>query len=560
MTTKETAETAFEREAKGPLPDGIKVLSIEFEVWRDEDPWTEKSYNTASIGVDHIEVVLQHVGCSRVLPAFKVGAFDKDTSCVRVGVDIFVTDPVPKWLTGSSYQMPLGLTREFNLGLGRGRTCPGQLRYVRSKLAGSLADVYNAEDLANACGDGWWRFDTEQTTLETGETFAPGDFARWARAVSQETEKSLATFATLADACGGSLDAIYEVLSRQWEEEEQPQTFLVPGLIPRGAVTLMLGDKKVGKSALAMELAVATAQRAEEWIGFPLDKDNLAGFAIYLLGEDSPGTATKRTELMTGGKTPLFLHIIPADGTEIDTILSRLEKQKVALLVVDPARKFYKGDEDSSDAVSEFFTKLETFARTKDCAVVVPHHLKRNAQPKNISEVAVAYRGSSVFLDRPRATLAVIRRNEETHFGIPAPNGVPLHNFLQSTMFSGVRRLRRDEATFRHVPIDVQTPGALATAAPSSKDHLDRIRQAATRLIQIGTRITRTGRAELHAQKPVETDGLSRAKIRRGIDDLLAAGELRLDSGALALAAESSAILTEMPTKMPTEMTLNDLI
>ena len=74
-----------------------------------------------------------------------------------------------------------------------------------------------------------------------------------------------------------------------------------------------------------------------------------------------------------------------AELKEFVTLLR--EKEKVALLVVDPARKFFRGDEDGSDAVSDFFTKLEVFARQKNCAVLVLHHLKRNATPRTISEV-----------------------------------------------------------------------------------------------------------------------------------------------------------------------------
>ena len=59
---------------------------------------------------------------------------------------------------------------------------------------------------------------------------------------------------------------------------------LVPGLIPHGVVTLLLGNKKVGKSALALELAVAVAQREKQWVGFPVDPGK--GYAVYLLGED----------------------------------------------------------------------------------------------------------------------------------------------------------------------------------------------------------------------------------------------------------------------------------
>src|SRR5665213_4442992 len=140
---------------------------------------------------------------------------------------------------------------------------------------------------------------------------------------------------------------------------------------------------------------------------------------------------------MTGGETPWLLHSIPATGSDIDSVLAALTV-KVDVLAVDPARKFFRGDEDGSDAVSDFFTKLETFAKAKNCAVIVLHHLKRNASPRTLADVAMLYRGSSVFLDRPRVAFAALRTKGETQFGIPALDGGPLHNFMASTMFAGV--------------------------------------------------------------------------------------------------------------------------
>jgi hypothetical protein len=366
-----------------------------------------------------------------------------------------------------------------------------------------------------------------------------GDFPRWLEA-AHATAADFELLYTLSDACsgdegGGDAASIASVLRAR--AIQTPPSFLVPGMIPRGAVSLLLGNKKVGKSAIAMELAVNVAQREPEWLGFPIGKNELRGFAVYLCGEDSEEQAMERILSMSGGVNPMLLQIIPADGTEIDSLLSRLGKQKVDLLVVDPARKYFKGDEDGSDAVSDFFTKLETFARAKQCAVVVLHHLKRNASPQNLADVARQYRGSSVFLDRPRVTLAMLRRNDETHFGIPAPDGAPLHNFRQSTMFSDVKRLRRDEATFRHVLLGGQPAAPKETAASD----IERVWRAISRLLSEGQRVTRTGKAAVFERKAPEAAGLSRATVRDAVDRLVSDGRLCCDAqSALTLPIETN--------------------
>jgi AAA domain len=230
---------------------------------------------------------------------------------------------------------------------------------------------------------------------------------------------------------------------------------------------------------------------------------------------------------------PLLLMIAPAEGGDIDKELEKLKSEKVALLVVDPARAYYRGDEDSSDAINEFFISIETFARAKNCAVVILHHLKKNVTPRTLAEVARLMRGSSVFLDRPRTTLAMLRDGEITLLGIPAPDGLPLHNFDQSAMFSGIKRLRRDEATYRHIPEES------GTTTQDSRDELERVRRATVRLLQSGQHVTRGGHCELFALKPEEITGMTRAKVRAGVETLLANGYLRCDAtGALTIQGE----------------------
>ncbi len=135
-------------------------------------------------------------------------------------------------------------------------------------------------------------------------------------------------------------------------------------------------------------------------MGFPLNH-NRRGLAVYLSGEDSEAEVIDRVRRMTGGETPYGLHVIPARGGDLDEIVKTMLKENPRLIVIDPARKYFKGDEDGSDAVNDLFNRIEPLIQEKNCAVIVAHHLKRGANPRTVADVAEYVRGSGVWARSP---------------------------------------------------------------------------------------------------------------------------------------------------------------
>src|SRR5262249_11889995 len=125
------------------------------------------------------------------------------------------------------------------------------------------------------------------------------------------------------------------------------------------------------------------------------------------------------------------------------------------------------------------------------------------------------------------------RHGDETHFGIPAPDRVPLHNFRSSEMFAGVKRLRRDEASFRHVPIVAKSAAKEPTSSETS-----RVLSAVGRIIASGAKLTRTGKAGVFERAPAELVGMSRAAVRAAVDALVDQGALRTASGGVLILPE----------------------
>lgn len=523
-------DDALDRLAKAKLPGDLQLVAFECDVGRDRRSWCESDWRAPDLQhIDDFLTVFDRIGCSVQIYGGEESIFGKSDR-VRLRIDILAhRDLVEKHLRyggGNRFHLP-GDSNCLRKGTCDDDEAPLiQIGSCKARLYESFA--YRSDENAGDFTGEWFLKNRSLSDLRDRFGVAEG-FFQWLKD-GQATEEDFEMLATLVEACGNDVAAVADAI-RRTNAAPTRTSFLVPGLIPRGAITLLLGDKKHGKSAIAMELAVDTAQRTPRWLGFPLNAD-LSGFAVYLLGEDALGEAAHRIQRMTGQPgLPILLNVIPPDQTEIDELLSRLASQKIALLVVDPCRKYHHGNEDSSDTISELFTKLETFARAKNCAVLVLHHLKRNAHPRNVADLATLYRGSSVHVDRPRVVLGLRHSKGETELGIPNPEGVPLHNFPASEMFAGVRRLKRDEATFRHVPI-----GAISNETKQvSADEIERVYSAATRMLKEGRHVTRTGRAGIFEGRPPEASGISRARTRDAIDMLVAEGRLICDgTGALS--------------------------
>lgn len=223
--------------------------------------------------------------------------------------------------------------------------------------------------------------------------------------------------------------------------------FLVPGFIPRGAVTLLAAAGGTGKSSVAHQLCVLASidydegEEPDRWLGQPLNRDACTGICVYFSGEDGPAITNARGKLFDpyGRAKRLQFHRTEYQDQEITfaEYLRRLHKMPdVSVVVIDPARKFLSGDENDSECVSDFFEAIEEFAIRKRAAMVVVHHLQKGAKPQSAEEVRDELRGSQVFIDRARVVLGMYRNDMHTGVGLAKCNIPPsLGMVLEERLF-----------------------------------------------------------------------------------------------------------------------------
>jgi AAA domain len=327
-----------------------------------------------------------------------------------------------------------------------------------------------------------------------------GTVRKWVK-----TDADLERFRQLKEACRGDLGLVGRQLARLHAQQNfGPVEFLVDGLIPKNNIALLLGNKGVGKSAWLLELACAAATGRAEFMGRKLNPGT--GLVAFFYGEDSPQEVDRRAKLICGGAIPPRLMLIPYGGQPVEEMLkTEVGSAALDLLVVDPARKFYEGNEDSSQAANDFMNALGKFNENKGAAVVVAHHLRRNAGPRSVDDVLAAMRGSQAIQDRPRVILAMFRVRDVTTIG------VGVHNFDEAVMIPRPVRLRRDAATFRHVPAEDEAPDA---AEAKLNDAVERVHVVLARLRAVDPDKPPPGADTLFKLNAPELAGMTRAEVR----------------------------------------------
>lgn len=190
--------------------------------------------------------------------------------------------------------------------------------------------------------------------------------------------------------------------------------FAVPGIVPEG-LSLLVGAPKLGKSWMALNLAIAVASGGRALGQIPVDR----GEALYIALEDSPRRLKERL-LTVLGHTPapegLFFEDdwrALVDGGADDSALWLGHHPDCRLVIVDVLARLRSATGDKADRYMADYNTLEKIKRVADefhTGVVAVHHTRKAAADDFMDSVSGTH-GLAGASD----TVLVLKRSRASH-------------------------------------------------------------------------------------------------------------------------------------------------
>ena len=174
--------------------------------------------------------------------------------------------------------------------------------------------------------------------------------------------------------------------------------WLVEGLWPDPAVTIVGGQPKSWKSWLGLDVAVSVASGTPCLGRFPVHR---RGPAVVYLAEDALPDVRARIECLCCSRGLALedqeLHVVTEPVLHLDAdedrrrLRAAVERLGARLLVLDPLVRLHRGDENSSQEISALLGFLRELQRAHDVSVLLVHHTSKRTHGRH----GQALRGSS---------------------------------------------------------------------------------------------------------------------------------------------------------------------
>jgi hypothetical protein len=214
-----------------------------------------------------------------------------------------------------------------------------------------------------------------------------------------------------------------------------PRPWLYGTILLRGFITVTVAPGGVGKSQLAMAIALAIASgrkflghhihhQVNSWIlnlEDPLDEMDRRLAALMIHHSIGVDEVQGRLFMNSGRDRPLVVAKLAEDGSTVvfpdkEEIIKKGRAAQVGHIVVDPYVRSHELDENSNTQQAAAAAAWAQIADELDCAVHLVHHTRKGA----VTDID-ASRGAKALTDHARAglLLSAMPEEEATRLGIP---------------------------------------------------------------------------------------------------------------------------------------------
>lgn len=202
-----------------------------------------------------------------------------------------------------------------------------------------------------------------------------------------------------------------------------PQTeWIWEDILPSGGSSLVIAKPKVGKTTLALQLAVAIS-RGDIFLG----KKTRQAKVVYLALEEHRDEVQKKLCKLGVTDEPLFIHFGPAPAQAMAEVEPLIRETEAKFLVIDILQKFCRvRDLNDYSQVTRALEPLMSTARKMDCHIQMTHHAGKIDRPDGDDIL-----GSTGLLGGVDTSIHLRKRNKESRtfftiqrYGVDVPETV----------------------------------------------------------------------------------------------------------------------------------------
>lgn len=168
-------------------------------------------------------------------------------------------------------------------------------------------------------------------------------------------------------------------------DPDAKQSYVIRGLLEKRAITLLYGAGGLGKSWLALDIALHVASGSREWLGFPIED---SGPVLYIDADNAgkPSEVSRRVRALTqdlSQERPFFVvtaeHLFGDGAQQAFEVMSRImHRVTPKLVVVDTFQALYADDPNDAGKVTRFRSRLLQLAGEHDAALLVCDHVTKS--------------------------------------------------------------------------------------------------------------------------------------------------------------------------------------